>query len=77
MPNDDLLDVTPSPTPAPKREFVWPDPSQPAFNGTNRIPWATGQTFAQALAAGLPAMMKAKTLGVNAEIEISVRVREV
>ena len=69
---DDFIDNTPPPTPNPKKRFRYPPP-----DGTGQIPWAAGQTFQQALASGLPAAIRGKTLPADALITITVEVQEV
>lgn len=67
---DDFGDTSLSPV-LPKRSRHYPDP-----NGTGAFPWPQGDTFAQAVAAGLPTAVRNKTLPFNATIRIVIDVTE-
>lgn len=67
---DDFHDTSSAPVLPPKRRH-YPPP-----DGTGAFPWVQGDTFAQAVAAGLPAAVRTKTLPFNATIRITIDVTE-
>ena len=68
---DDFRDETAAPVLVPKVKLHYPPP-----DGTGAIPWPVGQSFAQALAAGLPQAVKDRTLTVKATIRVMFHIEE-
>jgi hypothetical protein len=68
---NDFIDMTPEPTPSPKKVYRWPQSGE-----TVLIPWAVGQTFQQAIGAAIPAAIRNKTLAFSATIRLVIDVKE-
>lgn len=70
----DFEETTPPPDPTPKKVYVWP--ARQEADGANDIPWTTGQTFQQAIAAALPVAVRQKTLAFDARIRLRIQVEQ-
>lgn len=67
--SEDFADLTPPVNP--KKRYRYP-----TAEATGAIPWPAGQTFAKALADGLPGAIRSRILTFDATIRIRLEVTE-